>query len=120
MLFRLNAFVLLAFLSHCFFSQRASAQDSEASWSEKIEKFLSEGKTAEALSAADKVVEANPKSWSVYLMRGGVRFRAGKLDESLADFDRSIALDPQSEAHNWQRGIALSSGRKGTGVLYSQ
>ncbi len=109
---RLNALVLLAFMSHCFFSQPASAQDSEASWSEKIEKFLSEGKTAEALNAADKVVEANPMSWSVYLMRGGVRFRAGKLDESLADFDRSIELDPQSEAHNWQRGIALYYAKK--------
>jgi lipoprotein NlpI len=112
MFYRVFALMSFALLSNCLLLPSALGQESESGWSEKIEEFLRAGKTAEALSTADKVVEANPKSWSVYLMRGGVRFRAGKLDESLADFDKSIELDPQSEAHNWQRGIALYYAKK--------
>ena len=38
--------------------------------------------------------------------RGEERFRQGKIAESIADFDRQIALQPEQAAENWQRGIA--------------
>jgi len=36
---------------------------------------------------------------------GTIRYQAGQLPESLADFDRAIKLDPKLEAGHWQRGI---------------
>jgi lipoprotein NlpI len=41
------------------------------------------------------------------LRRGMDRFAAGKVEESLADFDRVIALEPSARPQMWQRGIAL-------------
>lgn len=38
--------------------------------------------------------------------RGEQRFFAGKIKESIADFDQYIALNPEREPHHWQRGIA--------------
>jgi tetratricopeptide (TPR) repeat protein len=42
-----------------------------------------------------------------FLRRGMDRFVAGKVEESLADFDRVIALAPEARPHLWQRGISL-------------
>lgn len=41
-----------------------------------------------------------------YNRRGADHFRAGRIAESIADFDRAIALDPAQEPHHWQRGIS--------------
>jgi tetratricopeptide (TPR) repeat protein len=38
--------------------------------------------------------------------RGQERFAKAEVAESIADFDREIALDSEREAHHWQRGIA--------------
>ena len=43
---------------------------------------------------------------SLYNARGSVAFKAGKMAESIADFDRAIALEPSSEPYHWQRGIS--------------
>ena len=42
-----------------------------------------------------------------YLRRGMDRFNAGKVEESISDFDRVIALQPSARPQLWQRGIAL-------------
>lgn len=42
----------------------------------------------------------------VYQHRGSERFKAGRIEESIADFDKYIALRPQQERSHWQRGIA--------------
>lgn len=42
-----------------------------------------------------------------YLRRGMDRFTAGKVEESIADFDRVIALQPSTRPQLWQRGISL-------------
>lgn len=44
-----------------------------------------------------------------FLRRGMDRFVAGKVEESVADFDRVIQLQPASRPQLWQRGIALYS-----------
>jgi lipoprotein NlpI len=38
--------------------------------------------------------------------RGEDRFRKGQIKESVADFDREVELDPESDPAHWQRGIA--------------
>ena len=47
------------------------------------------------------------QSASDFLRRGMERFAAGQVEESLADFDRLIALEPSAGPQLWQRGIAL-------------
>lgn len=39
--------------------------------------------------------------------RGEEHFRSARIDESLADFDREIELQPDRAPGHWQRGIAL-------------
>src|SRR5204863_3723980 len=43
-------------------------------------------------------------------------FRLGKVDESLADFDRFLKVRPEASAGHWRRGIALYyAGKYGEG-----
>jgi len=42
-----------------------------------------------------------------YNRRGFAHFKAGRIRESVADFDRAIALQPAQAPYHWQRGIAL-------------
>ena len=39
--------------------------------------------------------------------KGEAAFRAGKIDESIKQFDRAIGLEPRLAPHHWQRGISL-------------
>jgi tetratricopeptide (TPR) repeat protein len=39
--------------------------------------------------------------------RGEEHFRAGRIAESIADFDKELELAPNAAPHHWQRGIAL-------------
>jgi lipoprotein NlpI len=43
---------------------------------------------------------------AVYQARGLVQFKAGKINEAIADFDRYIELKPEAKISHWQRGIA--------------
>jgi len=62
---------------------------------------------AQADELATKRVEAFPEDWRVYLQRGELRFRTGKITESLIDFDKSLELNPAMAASFWQRGLSL-------------
>lgn len=42
-----------------------------------------------------------------YNRRGEEHFKRGRIRESLADFDRAIALQPRLAPYHWQRGISL-------------
>ena len=42
-----------------------------------------------------------------FLSRGMQRFEAGKVEDSIQDFDRVVELDPNAAPYLWQRGIAL-------------
>ncbi len=49
--------------------------------------------------------------------RGTEHFFAGRIAESLQDWDRVVKMVPQQAPHHWQRGIALYyAGRYGDGV----
>jgi tetratricopeptide (TPR) repeat protein len=43
----------------------------------------------------------------MYLIRGSLLFRSGKIEQSLPDFDKVIEIDPAVKPYLWQRGIAL-------------
>jgi len=76
-------------------------------WTNRIERALLEGKSDVALQEINKAIEQAPLQSQLYLIRGSLLFRSGKVQESLPDFDKVIELDPQLKPYLWQRGIAL-------------
>jgi lipoprotein NlpI len=60
-----------------------------------------------AAALATRAIEGSPESATLYLLRGTYHFRAGRVEESLADFERHLKLRPGDRAEHWQRGIAL-------------
>jgi lipoprotein NlpI len=76
-------------------------------WSRRAELALAEGRNEEAIQIVDQVVAKAPSQPWVYVVRGMVYFRLGRIQESLADFDKSIELEPNSKPECWQRGISL-------------
>ncbi len=89
--------VLLAFGATC-----ASAQD-----------LVQEARNAEASGDLRGAEELYTRAltevggdWRLHLLRGGVRFRLGRVAPSLEDFDAVARLRPQIEPELWQRGIS--------------
>ncbi len=65
-----------------------------------------EGDYAGLLALYDRLVKVAPDDRDLAMRRGSAYFRAGYIEESLADFDRIVRLSPQDEPYLWQRGIA--------------
>ncbi|MDZ4848244.1 MAG: tetratricopeptide repeat protein [Pirellulaceae bacterium] len=84
-----------------------SQQALEPGWSSRAEQALANGQNEEAVKIVDQAVAIAPNQPSVFLVRGMVYFRLGRLQESLNDFDKSIELAPNSKPECWQRGITL-------------
>jgi len=53
----------------------------------------------------DEVLRRDPNAAGIHQLRGWSKFRLGKFNESIGDFDRVIALVPEQEPQHWQRGI---------------
>ena len=52
-------------------------------------------------------IQKNGAEPQYYQSRGVMRFMAGQIELSIADFDRFLELSPDRKPHHWQRGIAL-------------
>ncbi len=76
-------------------------------WSNRIEKSIQSGATNELLDELNGAIRKSPVDEQLYLARGSLYFRTGKVDLSLADFDKVIELNPDSKPYLWQRGISL-------------
>ena len=57
-----------------------------------------------AITDLTRSIEKKPQA-DLYSRRGSEYFKLGK--ESIADFDRQIALDPKCAEDHWRRGISL-------------
>jgi len=55
------------------------------------------------LTRATEQPSAPPLCW---YLRGRENFRAGQIDQSAADFDKYVQLEPQAENRLWERGIS--------------
>ena len=53
------------------------------------------------------LAQVTSESPAFYNHRGEENFRAGRIAESIADFDKAIALEPRLAPQHWQRGISL-------------
>jgi lipoprotein NlpI len=61
----------------------------------------------DALKLVNEALRADPKLAGGYHLRGVLHFRAARIKESLADFDRQIELDAKAAGEHWQRGLTL-------------
>jgi lipoprotein NlpI len=61
----------------------------------QVEAALDKGRIKEALTLADKAVEAEPKSAKARFVHGRAQAALNKHAEAVADFDKSIELDPK-------------------------
>jgi lipoprotein NlpI len=59
-----------------------------------------------AIRLLGQVLEARPKHPLAWYLRGRENFRAGKIEQSVADFDKHVELNPGEENRQWERGIA--------------
>ncbi len=98
------------------FAAVASARDADAELAAALGDYSAgdhDGalKRLEPLLAADDLDPPSKQrvqelAMRVLQSRGEARFRQARIKESIADFDRQIALQPDRAAEHWQRGIA--------------
>ncbi len=58
------------------------------------------------IARLDDAVKAAPDSVRLYSQRGDAHLFLGHFAESVADFEKMIALDPKQDAPHWRLGIA--------------
>ena len=80
---------------------------------ESIDSLLSEATRASQRREHDRavklltaVLEKDPQLADAWYLRGRANFCDGRIAESVADFDKFVALSPASESRQWERGIA--------------
>jgi lipoprotein NlpI len=59
-----------------------------------------------AIELLSEVIAKNPRAVEAFYRRGRANFCAGKIAESVADFDKYVALAPDAESRQWERGIS--------------
>ncbi len=59
-----------------------------------------------AVICGSMLLAQNPSA-AAYNRSGAEQFKLGHIQQSLADFDRAIQLDPAQAPYHWQRGITL-------------
>ena len=89
-----------------------AAGDSETGLLDQATAAANRGRSAEAVRLASQAIDRNPQLADAFYLRGRERFRLGKVDESVTDFDRYVALKPQVESRQWERGIAYYYARQ--------
>lgn len=87
--------------------EKDSTPKSLEGWHRRVEQALHDGKADEALGEMDTAIKNRPDSPQLLSIRGSLRFRSGKIAESIVDFDKCIELSPEIKPFLWQRGIAL-------------
>lgn len=66
----------------------------------------SAGDSGRAVELLTEAIQRDPELMNVYYLRGREHFRLGKVDESVADFDKFVKLRPGVELRQWERGIS--------------
>jgi len=85
---------------------------SSLAWAKSPADLLAEAQAAAssdsttAVRLATEAIEADATFAPAYYFRGRERFRLGLINDSVADFDRYIELQPSAASRQWERGIA--------------
>ncbi len=88
------------------------AQDELSTLLMSAQRAEAQGKWADALDQLNQAAKLAPNSGDVYSLRGGVQFKLGHIEQSLADFDQQIRLRPKDAAAHWRRGLTLYYAKK--------
>jgi lipoprotein NlpI len=64
------------------------------------------GERDRAIARLTDAIALSPTTPIVWYERGREHFKAGKIAESVADFDKYVQLLPQAENKQWERGIS--------------
>jgi lipoprotein NlpI len=64
------------------------------------------GEHERSIRLLTRAIEGNPNLAIAWYLRGRENFRGGKIEESVADFDQYVKLDPAAENRQWERGIS--------------
>jgi len=65
------------------------------------------GEHDRAIEKLTEAIKASPMTALPWYLRGREDFRAGKIAESVADFDKFLQLEPRAANQQWERGISL-------------
>ncbi len=77
----------------------------EAILAEAVE-LADQGRSNEAIERLNRVIELQPKLANAFYLRGRENFRAGKIQASVADFEKLVKLVPRRASSLWELGIA--------------
>jgi lipoprotein NlpI len=84
----------------------AQAQDAVEDLMGQAAAAAAKGDHDRAIVLYSDVIAKFPKTASAWYWRGRSHFCAGKVKESVADFDKYVELSPQVESRQWERGIS--------------
>lgn len=84
----------------------ASGQDSTEDLLQQATIAAEKGDHDRAVSLLTGVLDKEPKTALAWYLRGRANFCAGKIKESVADFDKYVELSPRVESRQWERGIS--------------
>lgn len=85
----------------------AAAQDSVEELLQQAAQAAQRGEHARAIERLSEAIDQSPTTPLPWYLRGREHFRAGKIEPSVADFDKYVALKPEAEKSQWERGISL-------------
>lgn len=100
---RIAAAVLSLSLATTAWSDEASSVDELLDRAVKSDEA---GDHEQAIQLASHAIAKDPTAASAYYIRGRAHFRAARMPQSVADFDKYIELRPSVSARQWERGIA--------------
>lgn len=72
-----------------------------------VQVWEADGEYQKAFDALSTQIAKTPDQADLYYWRGRSAFCLGKIEESVADFDRLVELTPRVKSRQWERGIAL-------------
>jgi lipoprotein NlpI len=84
----------------------AAAQESAEDQLQQAAQAAQRGKSEQAIEILTGLIAKDAKLSDAWYLRGREHFRAGKVKESLADFDKLVELKPDLASRQWERGIS--------------
>jgi lipoprotein NlpI len=99
--------IVLGSMAVLLFQMNPVNQLANQDLSSRVETAIRNGTTEQVSKDLDAAIQKDATNADLFLLRGSMLFRIGKVQESLADFDQCLALRPEAKPFLWQRGIAL-------------
>ncbi len=107
----MHRFLLAILAIVALLARPGAAQDTDATLQTAMQ-FAERGEHTRAVGKLSEAIKVSPTTPLPWYLRGREHFRAGKIAESVADFDKFIELEPRAANQQWERGISLYYARE--------